>query len=151
MDIRNIQSFLGSAWGVISAGTVFFPFFDQVTNIVYVPAIGEDKGVVLLLNSLICSFFLLFFFLVQDRYKNLVIPLVLFGAGTATFLWYEHLVSPILALHRLGIAADISYLTNYPEIFYRMLYWVIFAAFTGAFTSIGAFFYRSRSSIYMWG
>lgn len=147
-ELRKIQSFMFSAWGIFSAGPVFFPLFDQFVNIVYVPTPAADRALLVAINSLICSFILLFFFLLQSRQRNLLIPVVLFLVGIGSLLWYQNLVSPIEALRSLGIVADISYLSGYDENLYKGLYWMIFASFTGAFTSLAAFFYRPRYSRY---
>jgi len=140
MDIGKIKSFLKRPQGIISATTVFFPFFDQVTKIVYVPALNNPERILLAtINSLICSFVLLVCFRVQSKRRNLTPAFLMFIVGVGSFLGYEYLISPIRALLSLGIAADITYLSNYPIILYRILYWLIFASLTGAFTSISAF------------
>ena len=127
---------------------LFSDLFDQISNLVLVPAAGTDKTVFLALNTLLCYFFLMFSFLYQYRYKSLTLPASLFLLGFGGLFWYLNLVSPISTLVSMGISADITYLRGYDEMFYKFLYWLSFAFLTGAFTSTLAYFYTPRLSSY---
>jgi hypothetical protein len=143
---NKMFSYIWSLWGLGSASPAFFPLFDQLSKLVIVPAAESDKALFLLLNTLFCSFVLLFSFLVQQRARSLAIPALLGLAGSGTLYLYITLVSPISALVLLGIPADVTYLYGFPELFYKGLYWSSFSLLTGAFTSMLAFFYTPRIS-----
>lgn len=146
MDIRKASSFISNLLGLASAVPAFFPFFDQISNLVLVPTSDADKTTFLTLNILFCSFILIFSYLIQYRYRSLVIPAFLLLAGGGILYWYITLVSPISTLVLLGISADVTYLHGYPQLVYKGLYWLSFALLTGAFTTARAFFYTTRLS-----
>lgn len=143
-SLKGFLNFVQSGWGGLPAITVFFPFADQLTKIVLVPATNENEKLALMtVNSLFCCFVLLLCYSIKYQRKSIEIAIFLFALGIGAYLGYAYITAPINSFQMLGINADITYLTGYPMSIFKVLYVAIFAAFTGAFTTLFARFYRA--------
>ncbi len=150
-SLKSFLNFMQSGWGGLSAITVFFPFADQLTKIILIPVANEgEKFALMTINSLICCFVLLVCYSIQFQRKSVGLAIFMFIIGISTYFGYEYFISPINSFQLLGINADITYLAGNQLPFFKVLYLAIFGAFTGAFTSIAALFYRPQIGISRW-
>lgn len=150
MDLKSTLPYLGNVWGLLSATSLFFPYANELLEILHVPVANEGERLTFAtINFLLCAFVLLASLSLRQVARSFAIFSFILGFS-AILVYVFYLTSPITALISLGINANITYLNDFPELAYKGVYWLIFASLTGAFTSIAGTSYPSSQINSVW-